>query len=207
MNAPNTRRSVRRIPIANFRVECLEPRALMACSVSGNGAQLAGTELTINGTRRGDVIDIQNQDNALVGDPSDDTISVVVNAIEVANCPVVDVTRFIIRAGNGHDTVTIGDGVTIGARVHGGNGNDTIEGGDGDDVLIGENGSDTIDGDDGNDFIDGGNGRDILQGGAGTDTVVGGFAPDVLNDPDGDVNLFGDLGRDTINGVLEPRGV
>jgi Ca2+-binding RTX toxin-like protein len=179
----------------------------MACSVLGNGAQVDGTELTIDGTGRGDVIDIQNQDNALVGDPSDDTISVVVNATEVANCPVVDVTRLIIRAGNGHDTVTIGDGITIGARVHGGNGNDTIEGGDGNDVLIGENGKDTINGDDGNDLIEGGNGRDILQGDLGTDTLVGGLAGDLLNDPDGDVNLIGDLGRDTINDVLEPRGV
>jgi Ca2+-binding RTX toxin-like protein len=207
MNEPSIRRSARRFRNAKLQVECLEARSLLACSVLAAGAQLNITVLSIDGTRGGDVIDIQNQDNALVGDPSDDTISVVVNAIEVANCPVADVTEFVIRAGNGHDTVTIGDGVTIGAEVHGGNGNDTIEGGDGDDTLIGENGKDTIDGDDGNDLVLGGNGHDILQGGLGSDTLEGGTVGDILNDPDGDANLNGDLGRDTINGVLEPIGI
>ena len=207
MNEPRVRRSARRFRNAKLQVECLEARSLLACSVLGNGAQLDTTVLTVNGTSGGDVIDVQNQDNVLLGDPSDDTISIVVNGTEVANCPLADVTKFIIRAGNGHDTVTIGDGVTIGAQVHGGNGNDTIEGGDGNDTLIGENGKDTIDGDDGNDQILGGNGRDILQGGLGTDTLDGGTAGDILNDPDGDENLIGNLGRDTINDVLEPRGV
>jgi Ca2+-binding RTX toxin-like protein len=207
MNQPRARCSVRQFRNASLRVECLEVRSLLACSVLGNGAQLDATVLTVFGTNRADVIDIQSQDNTLIGDPSDDTISVVVNATEVANCPLADATRFIIRAGNGHDQVSIGDGVTIGAQVHGGNGNDTIEGGDGNDVLIGENGKDTIDGDDGNDLILGGNGRDVLQGGLGTDTLDGGTTGDILSDPDGDLNLIGGLGRDTINGVLDQNSL
>jgi len=207
MNEPRIRRSARRFRNAKLQVECLEARALLACSMLGYGAQLIDTVLTIDGTGCGDVIAIQNQDNALVGDPSDDTVSVVINGTEVANLALAGVTKFIIRGANGHDTVTIGDGVTIGAQVHGGNGNDTIEGGDGNDTLIGENGKDTIDGDDGNDLIQGGNGADILQGGLGTDTLHGSTSADILNDPDGDENLFGELGRDTINGVLEPKGV
>jgi Ca2+-binding RTX toxin-like protein len=203
MNEPRLRRSPRRSRNAKLQVERLEARVLLACSVLGNGAQLNTTELVIDGTGRRDVIDVQNQDNALLGDPSDDTISVIVNEMEVANCPVADVTKIIIRAGNGRDAVSIGDGVTIGTQIHGGNSNDTIEGGDGDDTLIGENGKDTIDGDDGNDQILGGNGRDYLQGGLGTDMLDGSSDSDILYDPDGDENLIGGLGRDWINGIFE----
>ena len=188
----------------SLQVEHLESRALLACSVLGNAATLDAGELLVRGTSRADVITIAQQDNAVLGDPSDDTFSVVVGKTEVANCPIAEITAFEIQAGNGNDRVTIGDGVTVGAEVHGGNGHDTIEGGDGDDMLIGENGKDTIDGDDGNDFILGGNGNDILLGGAGTDSVEGANGIDILTDPDGDLNLNGGRERDTINGLLEP---
>jgi len=90
-------------------------------------------------------------------------------------CTPVGVTRIVIDADDGDDTVTIG--VSTPARVNAGAGNDTVTGGDGGDRLVGGEGNDTLHGSAGNDSISGDGGVDFLDGGAGADRL---FARDKL---------------------------
>jgi len=69
-----------------------------------------------------------------------------------------------VRGTNDADVIT---GDTVGQRLEGRGGNDTIDGGAGEDDLRGEDGNDSILGGDDNDQLRGGSGNDTLDGGAG----------------------------------------
>src|SRR4051794_33763476 len=85
-----------------------------------------------------------------------------------------------IDLGDGNDTLNVQ--AALGAKVYGGDGNDTITGG-----PI----ADMIGGDAGNDVVRGGGGNDLLGGGDGNDEVYGDDGDDVLRGDTGADELFG----------------
>ena len=136
------------------------------------------------------------------------------------------ITRVVIDAGAGRDTVTIGTvdrvstvmlvvngqgsgdtidagGSQIGAVrlfVDGGSGNDTITGSGEDDSLLGGDGADVIIGSGGDDTMAGGSGNDSLAGGDGDDELSGGIGNDTLDGNDGRDDLDGEDGHDRLSG-------
>lgn len=119
---------------------------------------------------------------------------------------------------NGHggdDVLTGGDETpaqyySIGDRINGGAGNDTLYGGGGNDWLWGGEGNDrlyggadndNLNGDVGDDLLDGGGGNDSLSGGAGDNTLLGGDGDDVLSAENGSSGkLDGGGGNDRLAG-------
>lgn len=119
----------------------------------------------------------------------------------------------------GNDNATVGDRInglggndTIWAKagndtVEGGAGNDFIHGGDDDDVITDSEGDDLIWGDAGNDWINGGAGLDQIFGGAGNDTLYGGTAADVIEGGAGNDLIYGDNGPSSSVGDLSGADV
>ncbi|HEX8340543.1 MAG TPA: calcium-binding protein [Tepidisphaeraceae bacterium] len=101
-----------------------------------------------------------------------------------------DVTRIVIDAKGGDDSVVLGT-LALGAEVHGGAGRDKLFGGMGDDTLLGGTGADQLAGYRGHDLLAGGSGDDALQGRHGPDTLLGQNGNDRLRS-------FG--ARDLLNG-------
>ncbi|HEX8573313.1 MAG TPA: M10 family metallopeptidase C-terminal domain-containing protein [Allosphingosinicella sp.] len=97
---------------------------------------------------------------------------------------------------------------SVGGKVFGHGGSDTIRlgagddeagGGTGADILEGNGGADRLDGDTGDDVLSGGDGGDRLDGGGGRDTLYGGAGGDVLIDSEGSGDsLHGEGGDDFI---------
>jgi len=81
------------------------------------------------------------------------------------------VTKIVIDAGGGDDTVEISSAIKTWTRIFGGYGNDTIRGGGGVDNIYGGEGKDRLYGNGGSDFIVGGGGVDTIDGGSGSNTV------------------------------------
>jgi Ca2+-binding RTX toxin-like protein len=107
-----------------------------------------------------------------------------------------------IFGGGGADEI-LGEGAWD--HLSGNGGNDTMYGGDGDDNLYGGVGADVIDGDIGNDVLEGNNGADTLIGGPSSessDPTPAAMTPWVAcsETNDGDDDLYGGLGPDTIYG-------
>ncbi|WP_067584009.1 beta strand repeat-containing protein [Endozoicomonas ascidiicola] len=163
----------------------------------GNTDSLSGIE-NVDGTRFGDTITGDGQNNILQGKDGDDTLN----------------------GGAGNDTLYGGDGND---QLNGGAGDDTFFGGEGADELNGGAGSDTVDysanssaintnslednltsieniigtaygdtitggadnnrlqGNGGNDTLNGGSGIDTLEGGAGNDTLISNQDGDTLD--------------------------
>ncbi len=99
--------------------------------------------------------------------------------------------------------------LAMAARVHGTDGNDTLNGTNradviaalaGDDTVNALGGRDLIYGGPGNDTIDAGNGVDVALGGEGNDTILGGNGPDLLRGRTGDDTVDGGDGRDVLFG-------
>jgi len=120
------------------------------------------------------------------------------------------VTRVIVNAGDGNDTVDAST-LTLPSTLDGGNGADTLDGGTladsisggaGTDTLTGNDGADTIDGGAGPDGIDGNAGADVLTGGVGADadSIDGGADNDTITGGDGDDFLRGGTGNDSVLG-------
>lgn len=93
------------------------------------------------------------------------------------------VQAITIDAGDGNDSITVGNSVTANCLIFGGSGNDTIVGGAGNDEIYGGLG---------NDILDGGIGNDQLYGGAGTDTFTDRQGANVI--VEGSPARFGALG-------------
>ncbi|MGE0755831.1 MAG: Ig-like domain-containing protein [Pirellulaceae bacterium] len=100
----------------------------------------------------------------------------------------------------GHDTITVGAGVSSWARV-------TVDGGDGDDILSAE-GPATLRGNSGNDRLTGSSGDDTLEGGSGDDVYAGGGGSDAITDPSGNDTILvaGTNGQDIITLSSNPAG-
>ncbi|MCX7892735.1 MAG: Ig-like domain-containing protein, partial [Burkholderiales bacterium] len=130
------------------------------------------------------------------------------------------ITGIVVDARGGNDVVRL-SGLTIGAIVEGGSGNDKLDasgvvrakvelrGGDGNDTLIGGalgdrllggNGNDTIRGGGGDDWIEGGAGDDALFGDEGDDVLLGGAGADTLKGGSGDDVLGRDSPHDRVDG-------
>ncbi len=91
--------------------------------------------------------------------------------IDGANAHFKNIESFAIKANDGNDTITTGDGNDV---VRGRDGNDTLNGNGGNDLLFGGSGKDILDGGADNDKLFGEGGKDTLNGGAGNDVLNGG---------------------------------
>ncbi|WP_162803006.1 peroxidase family protein [Ornithinimicrobium avium] len=116
-----------------------------------------------------------------------------------------------IRGGQGDDSLW---GYGGNDRIEGGSGDDSIQGGPGDDILTDSFGNDNIKGGHGNDAIDGGPGADLLFGQSGDDFIAKpsdnsdgatgffGTGDDVFIGGTGRDNPFGNEGDDWLEGGL-----
>lgn len=82
------------------------------------------------------------------------------------------VTKIVVDAGFGNDTVIVKAGVVKPVIVYGGYGVDFLYGGKGHDQLYGGAEADYLFGRGGNDLLIGGDGNDYLDGGGGVNTLV-----------------------------------
>jgi Ca2+-binding RTX toxin-like protein len=137
-----------------FQIENLEGRRMMSVTAPVNGV------LTITGTPNADTIVVSQQDAA--------TIRVQDTDGSVQFFAGSSVTRIVVNAGAGNDTV----------RLTNTNERSTLNGEAGDDRLEGGPSADVINGGDNNDVMMGFDGADELDGGAGNDTFDGGLGPD-----------------------------
>lgn len=103
------------------------------------------------------------------------------------------VRSIVINAGNGADTVNIGNGIKQQITIRAGEGNDTVHGGSGREVIAGQDGDDQIFGGGGSDQVGGGNGNDIIDGGSGNDYLYGDAGDDVITGSTGNDVLGGDF--------------
>jgi Ca2+-binding RTX toxin-like protein len=157
--------------------------------------------LTIKGTNKADAIALRLSEfspRVLQVDVGDDgTADFEFNT--------ADLTRIIVKAGNGDDTVRIDEsnGVfsdVIPTTLEGGNGDDSLTGGSGAGTLHGGNGNDRLAGGNGDETLFGDNGNDTIDGNKGTDTGVLGNGDDTfIWDPgDGSDVVEGQNGFDTM---------
>ncbi len=132
---------------------------------------LQGGLLTVTGTNTKDTINVDHHSQS---------IFVNVNGKLLSRVTSSQVSRIMINAGDGDDTVTVTSRVLLDTLMEGGNGNDilnggagrdTIYGGAGKDRLYGNAGADFLYGEDGDDMLDGGKNNDFLSGGLGVDTL------------------------------------
>jgi hypothetical protein len=154
--------------------------------VTPTSTGLQGTTLVVNGTSRADTIVVGGKSSA---------ISVTINGQPMSGSPFAGVTKIVVNAGDGNDSVDLSR-LYLNATANGGYGDDTLIGTAGDDVLNGEAGDDLLDGGVGNDNLLGGDGDDTLVGGAGVDVFHGEAGVDTINAVDG----IGDSVLDTGEG-------
>ena len=114
-----------------------------------------------------------------------------------------DDVRNVIRAGGGHDEVSL---CTGGDLVMLGGGNDTAMGGPAGDWVYGGDGRDRIWGIQGSDHLVGGDGNDQVNGtyycdlGSSAGTGMGDTSPNQVWGGNGDDEVTGDLGADLLDG-------
>src|SRR5208282_5207433 len=90
--------------------------------------------------------------------------------VQLANTLTINT---IVMAGNGNDSVTLGNGnntMTLG------NGNDNVQLGNGSDVIVEGNGNDNVSAGNGSDLVVGGLGQHTIQLGNGNDILIDGSA-------------------------------
>jgi Ca2+-binding RTX toxin-like protein len=83
------------------------------------------------------------------------------------------VQSIVVDGRAGDDRIDVANNIRLGAELHGGDGDDTLDGGRGNDTLVGGAGDDVLRGRRGHDWLDGGDGENRLVGGPGDDTLVG----------------------------------
>jgi len=110
---------------------------------------------------------------------------------------ILQITGF---AGDGDDTITISEGLTMPVFLDGGRGDDQLRAGGGAVVFYGGEGNDLLVGSDADDRLFAGPGDDTLNGGLGNDTLYGGAGRDRLEGEAGDDVLQGESGRDHLDG-------
>ena len=157
---------------------------------TANTATLARDVLNIDGSGKGDIIEVSR--NARRGGDYVVNINGAVSTFSVAG-----VSRILVFGNRRDDTIMIGQSgarFLAGVFVQGGDGNDQIIGGGGNDTIDGGLGTDVLTGGDGNDqffagadaIVNGGAGDDHLQtfwagvqftGGAGHDMLTSGGSP------------------------------
>jgi Ca2+-binding RTX toxin-like protein len=154
-------------------MESLETRRFLSAGGHGHGlaghAALHDGHLHVHGTKANDVITIAID----VADPT--MLDVTINGT-LSQFSLPAVQDILVVAGKGDDTVSVDAAVTIGSKLIGNAGNDTMTGGSGDDELLGGSGADVLGGGAGNDDLKGGGDADFLTGGAGADHFGSGDA-------------------------------
>ncbi len=175
--------------------------------VPGDG----GDTITVTGSGSADTYNVSQNGSDLVIRRGTSSLSIPTTGLAAG------IERVVLNAGNGADTITIGNLDQVGAAlliVNGEDGDDTIsalgaaigsvrlliDGGAGDDTLVGSDDADTILGGAGLDVITGNNGNDTLLGGADADSISGSNGNDVIDGNDGDDTLLGDVGDDSVSG-------
>jgi Ca2+-binding RTX toxin-like protein len=116
------------------------------------------------------------------------------------HCPVELITNFVIRFGDGDDTLNVGEDVLEFFDAFGEGGDDDLETGDGKDHLDGGPGKDKLNGDEGPDDREGGPGNDVLEASAGNDKQNGGGGNDKIYGGPGKDTQKGGPGGDTLIG-------
>lgn len=151
---------------SKLAVQQLEARALMAASLTASFNASEGI-LRVEGTYGNDKIHVRHS----AGDVKIDGIKIAVTNGDVtspaASVPRAQITRIVVAALDGNDTVQMHDILRKGESaiplvIHGGMGNDSLIGGKGDDIIYGESGVDSI---------WGGAGRDLLYGDGNPDAA------------------------------------
>ncbi len=148
------------------------------------GLLIAGKFLTIKPT-----VSLTNGVLTVTGSNANDTIRldqysgavyVTVNNQLLLRTINKSVTKIVVDAGDGDDTVAVNSTFTTETLINGGRGNDHLSGGSGKDVIYGGDGNDRLYGNGGADQLYGGEGDDTLDGGALGDTLSGGNGIDTL---------------------------
>jgi Ca2+-binding RTX toxin-like protein len=98
------------------------------------------------------------------------------------------------------DNALVGTGNSLGNRIVGQGGNETISGLGGADTLQGEGGNDSLSGGDGDDYVYLGAGNDTGLGGEGADYITGGAGNDSLAGGGGRDTIQAESGADTMSG-------
>jgi Ca2+-binding RTX toxin-like protein len=140
-------------------LENLESRRLFAANIDPAGNVVA------DGTETADQFDLRVSGSDLM-------VTITTNGSSaVARFPLASVRTVAVNGRGDRDKVTVQSNVTIGCRIDGGTGNDTLQGGAGPDTLIGGPDSDQLEGNAGNDTLDGGAGSDKIFGNEDVDLV------------------------------------
>lgn len=175
--------------------------------VPGDG----GDTITVTGSGAADTFNVSQNGSDLVIRRGTSSLSIPTTGLAAG------IENVVLNAGNGADTITIGNLDQVGAAfltVNGEDGDDTIsalgaaigavrlqiDGGLGDDTLTGSDDADTILGGDGLDVITGNNGNDTLLGGAGADSISGSNGNDFIDGNDGNDTALGEAGDDSVVG-------
>lgn len=164
-------------------IESLEERRLLSASL------LHGV-LTVTGTAGNDVISLSKNSTSFVSKVGNEVKSFKLSAV----------TKFVVNAGAGNDTVSVSSAISKQTTLNGGDGNDNLAGGSGSDAINGGAGDDTLSGGAGNDLENGGTGNDTEIGGDGNDTEIGGDGTDTESGGNGNDLLEGDNGDDLLDG-------
>jgi Ca2+-binding RTX toxin-like protein len=127
--------------------------------------------LTINGSNVDDKISLDERSLGVL---------VTINGKLLNRVLASQVTKIVVNAGEGNDSVKISSNIKRETLLNGGDGNDSIWGGAGRDVIYGGRGDDRLYGNDGSDQLFGEDGDDILDGGKGSDAHSGGLGLDTL---------------------------
>ena len=161
----------------HFAFESLESRELLAADVS-----LKGDVLSIRGTNRADLIDVQRVASGFDAGHGSGHRERRTEALQrqSTRSGCRSISQIVIRGRGGADQISIAENIHIPADITGNRGNDTILSGGGNDIILGGRGNDTILGSDGADSIDGGRGHDQIEAGGGADTCVGGTGNDTI---------------------------
>ena len=179
---------MQRMMSSDVMVESLEGRTFLSVSLDDG-------VLTIVGTARGDLIEVQKRADKV-------ELKVELNGRE-SEFPLNSVTKIVIRGLAGNDRIGYSgrDGrLDVPGVISGGDGNDVLEGGNGADTINGGNGNDVVEGKGGNDLLVGGAGNDVMEGHGGTDVLKGGDGNDDLSGDSGNDDLRGGAGDDDLEG-------
>ncbi|MFO1412642.1 MAG: calcium-binding protein [Burkholderiales bacterium] len=175
--------------------------------VGANVGGVADINTAYGGDGDDTIVGYLGQQNNLVGEAGDDTITgeghvwgQAGNDTLVVRGTYVDgptQQQSVVQGGDGDDVIRLPNG---GASAYGEAGNDVLEGGAGTSFMSGGSGEDVVAGGTGDDYAWGEAGVDALTGGDGNDQLAGGDGDDEVSGDAGDDVLFGNDGNDTLAG-------
>ena len=181
------------------------PGADNSATDPNTGGSIDAAQVIIGGSRSGDILFGQGDNDILFGDTSLQALESMCNGCSSVSefntfIAAMDISTFksnlsdMEQDADGNDYLYGGDGAD---QLYGLGGDDTLRGGSGDDMLLGGSGKDTLDGGEGNDYLDGGDGTDTVSGGAGWDIIRFDFQ-DTIDGGDGIDILIGNSGDGTL---------